>query len=177
MTKLRSGLDEHHAKKPGQSLTDYLPLLVLLKVSALGAAAMESHRKEWGVHSWANDFMGLFFLMFAMLKLFDLEGFADGFQKYDLLGKRWRLYAYTFPFIELALGLGYLSRWQPTVINWLTVAVLSFGALGIVNAMRKGLDVNCTCMGNILRVPLSSVSLLEDVGMAAMAAGLLWTQG
>jgi hypothetical protein len=28
-------------------------------------------------------------------------------------------------------------------------------------------------MGNLLRVPLSSVALVEDVGMAAMAAAML----
>lgn len=51
--------------------------------------------------------------------------------------------------------------------------IRGFGALGVIRALARGLDVNCACMGNILRVPLSIVALTEDLGMAAMAA-LMW---
>jgi hypothetical protein len=30
-------------------------------------------------------------------------------------------------------------------------------------------------MGTVLKVPLSTVALLEDIGMAVMAAAMLWT--
>ena len=73
------------------------------------------------------------------------------------------------PFIELALGLAYLAFWRPTFVYLATVIVLGFGALGVINALRRGLDVNCACMGNTLKVPLSTVALVENVGMAAMA--------
>ena len=39
--------------------------------------------------------------------------------------------------------------------------------------MRKGEDLNCACMGNFLDVPLSGVTLTEDLGMAAMALAML----
>jgi hypothetical protein len=48
-----------------------------------------------------------------------------------------------------------------------------FGSLGVINALRKGLDLECACMGTVLKVPLSTVALIEDLGMAAMAAGML----
>ncbi len=54
-----------------------------------------------------------------------------------------------------------------------TVIVMTWGALGGVYALARGLDVECACMGTILKVPLSSVALLEDLGMAAMAGGML----
>jgi hypothetical protein len=108
-----------------------------------------------------------------MFKFFDLEGFADGFQMYDLLAKPFRPYSYIYPFIELGLGLGYLSRWQPMLIYTITILVMLFGALGVVNALRKGLDVECACMGSVLSVPLSTVALVEDLGMAAMALAML----
>ena len=31
----------------------------------------------------------------------------------------------------------------------------------------KGLDLNCVCMGTVLKVPLSTVALVENLGMAA----------
>ncbi len=120
-------------------------------------------------------FMGVFLLIFALLKLFDLSGFADGFQMYDLLAKRFRPYALVYPFIELSLGLGYLAFWQPLVVYSATAVVLGFGALGVIRALQKGLDLECACMGTILKVPLSTVALTEDLAMAGMAA-VMWAQ-
>jgi hypothetical protein len=55
-------------------------------------------------------FMGLFLVIYSMFKIFDLSGYADGFEMYDLLAKRVRAYAYVYPFVELALGLAYCTR-------------------------------------------------------------------
>jgi hypothetical protein len=118
--------------------------------------------------------MGFFLVVFSMFKFFDMEGFADGFQMYDLLAKRFRPYAYVYPFIELCLGLGYLSHWRPLVVYLTTIIVLTFGSIGVLRALFKGLDIECACMGTVLHVPLSTVALIEDLGMAAMAAGMLW---
>jgi hypothetical protein len=112
-----------------------------------------------------------------MFKFFNLEGFADGFQMYDLLAKPFRPYAYVYPFIELALGLGYLAHWRPGAVYAATVAVMLFGALGVVRALIRGLDIECACMGTVLSVPsLSTVALLEDLGMATMAGAMLIRQ-
>lgn len=167
-----------HASSPsarrGKSWHDYLPLLVLLGVSALVACALwRSYGPDANPAHWMHDFMGFFLVVFALLKLFDLRAFADGFQMYDLLAKPFRPYAFIYPFIELALGLGYLAFWRPVVVYVATITVLGFGALGVINALRKGLDLHCACMGNILKVPLSAVALVEDLGMAAMAGAML----
>lgn len=119
-----------------------------------------------------HDFMGFFLVVFSMFKFFDLSGFADGFQMYDLLAKRFRPYAYVYPFVELGLGLGYLAQWHLPVIYGMTIAVTLFGAAGVIHALRRGLDVRCACMGTVLKVPLSTVALTEDLGMAAMAAAM-----
>jgi hypothetical protein len=123
--------------------------------------------------NWMHDFMGLFLVMFSMFKFFNMEGFADGFQMYDLLAKSMRLYAYVYPFIELGLGLGYLAHWQPVVVYAATIVVMLFGSLGVLNALRKGLDLECACMGTVLKVPLSTIALVEDLGMAAMAGAMV----
>jgi hypothetical protein len=125
------------------------------------------------MRSAMHDFMGLFLLLFSMLKLFDLPGFADGFQKYDLLAGRSRGYALLYPFLELSLALGYLSRWQPEAVYLATLILMTFGALGVFQALAKGSDLQCACMGSSLNVPLSTVAVVEDVGMAAMALAML----
>src|SRR5687768_307446 len=86
----------HHDAGPGSSRTwrDYLPLLALIFVSVLVASALKLSYGP-GVHPvrWMHGFMGFFLVAFALLKLFDLSGFADGFQMYDLLARRFRFYA------------------------------------------------------------------------------------
>ena len=164
----------HREAHRGKSWQDYLPLLVLLGVTALAASAKQcAYGPMAGGTAWMHDFMGFFLATFAMLKLFDLPGFADGFQMYDLLARRFRPYALAYPFVELALGLGYLAHWNPGIVYPATVIVLGFGALGVITALIKGLDIHCACMGTSLKVPLSTVALLEDLGMVAMAA-VMW---
>jgi hypothetical protein len=166
---------EHHRSHdhPARAV-DYVPLAIIIVFTVLTAAAMQANpRYMTGPREWMLDAMGIFLVLFAMFKCFDLSGFADGFQMYDLLAQRLRAYALVYPFIELGLGLGYLARVQPALVYGLTLVVMTFGALGVIRALRRKLDVDCACLGTVLRVPLSTVALAEDVGMAAMAALLL----
>ena len=151
----------------------YIPLIVLVALALLAAAAKQVDYGAWNGRSAMHDFMGLFLLSFSMLKLFDLNGFADGFQKYDLLAQRSRPYALLYPFLELALALGYLSHWQPQAVYVATIILMSFGAVGVFYALAKGRDLTCACMGSSLSVPLSTVAVVEDVGMAVMALLML----
>lgn len=157
----------------GQRWSDYLPLLVIIALTLLAASAKQvAYGESWDGRSWMHDFMGFFLVVFSLFKFFDLSGFADGFQMYDLLAKPFRPYAMVYPFIELGLGLAYLAAWQLSFVYGATVLVMIFGSLGVLRALRKGLDVNCACLGTTLKVPLSTVALLEDFGMAAMAAAM-----
>ncbi|EDY20878.1 conserved hypothetical protein [Chthoniobacter flavus Ellin428] len=172
----KSNRDTVHERQKGRGSrwTDYIPLLVIVAAALAAAAAKEIAYGTWHWMEWMQDFMGFFLVIFSLFKFFDMEGFADGFQMYDLLAKRLRFYAHVYPFIECGLGLGYLARWHLEAIYAITVVVMIFGALGVCNALRKGLDLECACMGNVLKVPLSTVALVEDLGMAAMAAAMWW---
>ncbi len=148
----------------------YWPLFCLILVAALAAFAMAPTLE---MRHWMHYFMGLFLCQFAMLKLFKPALFVEGFQKYDLIAMKSSLYAHLYPLIELALGLGYLSFFVPVLVYIVTIVVLGIGAVGVVQALFKGLDVRCACMGTVLDVPLSTVTLTEDLVMVIMAATLL----
>ncbi|MFN2623265.1 MAG: MauE/DoxX family redox-associated membrane protein [Chthoniobacterales bacterium] len=167
---------EVHQRQAGRGSRwlDYIPLIVIVALTLLSACAKAFAAGGWNWMNWMHDFMGFFLVVFSMFKFFDMEGFADGFQMYDLLAKPVRPYAYVYPFIELGLGLGYLSHWQPKLIYVATIIVLLFGSIGVLRALFKGLDIECACMGTVLHVPLSTVALIEDLGMALMAAIMLW---
>ena len=169
------------AKKPaykkreenrGGSFEDYWPLISLVLITAAAGYAVKFGAGMDGM-AWMHYFMGFFLCCFAMLKIFNLSAFADGFQMYDVIAKRIRAYAYVYPFIELGLGLSYLAFTMPHITYIATIAVMIFGAIGVIRALKAGLDINCPCMGSILNVPLSTVTLTEDIGMAVMAAMML----
>ena len=65
-----------------------------------------------------------------------------------------------------------MAFFQPPFVYGATIVVMGFGALGVIAALRQGLDINCPCMGSVLDVPLSTVTLTEDIGMVVMAAAM-----
>jgi Methylamine utilisation protein MauE len=150
----------------------YWPLICLILVAAIAAGAIVwGSQKNW--MDWMSYFMGIFLCQFSLLKLFNPIQFADGFQKYDLIAKKSRVYALAYPLIELVLGLSYLAFFLPMATAIVTILILGAGAVGVILALRKGLDVRCACMGTVLDVPLSTVTLTEDLGMVAMSVLLL----
>ncbi len=165
-------MEEPHKEK--RNLKRYWPLLALILVAALAAMAL-AHGAQKGAHDRMHYFMGFFFCQFAMLKLFHPAGFAEGFQMYDLVAKKFRGYAYLYPFIELALGLAYLSFINPIGTYLITIIVMAIGAIGVVRALKAGLDLRCACMGTVLDVPLSTVTLSEDIVMGIMACWMLFS--
>jgi hypothetical protein len=162
-----------HEEGRGTSLGDYVPLIALVGVSLAAALAIAAGFSELTWETGMRAYMGVFLTVFALLKLFDIEGFANGFEMYDLAGKRSRAYARAYPFVELGLGLWWFSGAGMAGAAVATIVVFVFGAVGVVLALRRGLDIDCPCMGNILSVPLSTVTLTEDAAMVAMAGAML----
>jgi hypothetical protein len=159
-------------KERGTAVADYWPLLVLILVSAVVGLAI-----AWpgglSLRTWMHGFMGVFLIVFGLLKLFHPAAFADGFEMYDLVAKHSRFYAYLYPLIEMGLGLAYLAFIQPLLTYSVTIVVMTVGTIGVLSALQRGLDINCPCMGSVLDVPLSTVTLTEDMGMGLMAVGML----
>lgn len=153
----------------------YWPLIALLFVAILGASALLLG-VGGGFLDWMHFFMGLLLSQFALLKIFHPGQFCNGFQMYDLLAKRFRVYGLLYPFFELILGLGFLSFLYPAWIYLATTVLMFFGSLGVISALKKGLKINCPCMGNILNVPLSTVTLTEDLSMGTLSLLMLYLQ-
>ncbi|MBT8124799.1 MAG: hypothetical protein KJO81_08250 [Gammaproteobacteria bacterium] len=164
---------KHDDEKKLSFTQRYKPLLVILATVAFSAAALAL--VDGRMHRFMESFMGLFLINFAMFKLIDLLGFAEGFAMYDLIGKRSRHYALAYPFIELGLGLLYLTAFLPTITNILTVVIMLIGGAGVMKAIVTGdKHLKCACLGTALNVPITTISVLENFGMAAMAGWMLW---
>lgn len=127
-----------------------------------------------GVSEYMRWLMGVFMTVFAAFKLVGYKTFASAFAEYDLIARRFGVYGQLFPFIQMSLGLLYLLDWLPLVREVAVVLVAGISAAGVFEAiyLRKS-KARCACLGNVIKLPLSSVSLIEDVGMLAMAATML----
>ncbi len=82
-------------------------------------------------------------------------------------GSHWQDYVPLIVIIALTLMSACAKQLAYGSWNWMS------WMLGVIRALSKRLDIECACLGTVLKVPLSTVALVEDLGMAAMAAGML----
>lgn len=156
------------------SWSTYKPLALVVVYIIGGTIFAESFYDafEWSrAMTW---FMGFFFVAFAFFKLLDVSKFADAFATYDIIGKRSRAYGLSYPFIELGLGLLFLSGHFLLVANVLTVVIMSIGLVGVIRAVRKKQAIQCACLGTVFNLPMSIVTIIENSTMILMAAAMIW---
>jgi hypothetical protein len=154
-------------------LVKYRPLIIIILLILLMCAAFQFASGRFDSAMFMRHFMGLFFVIFSMFKLINIDGFQKGFLMYDILAKNYPAYGYLYPFVELALGLAYLSNSLPMFTNLVTFIVMTISSIGVIKSIKSGMNLKCACLGTILNVPLSTVSIIENVGMGLMAAGML----
>lgn len=123
---------------------------------------------------WMADFMAVFFITFAAFKFYDLEGFAHAYRNYDVLAKRIRPWGYAYPFIEAFLGFWYLLSEAPLNLLLLTLFITGTASIGVWQEVKRKSRFHCACLGTFIRLPLSRVSLIENVSMFIMAAIMLF---
>jgi hypothetical protein len=148
----------------------YYPIFLIFAYIAGIALINNFHKNGINGLGWMNQFMAGFFLVFSGFKLLDLQGFAQGYATYDLLAKRWATYGYIYPFLELGLGLLYVGGWLVIIAPLLTIIIMGFSSLGVIASLLKKQHFYCACTGTILKIPLSSVTLIEDMAMVVLAA-------
>jgi hypothetical protein len=146
----------------------YVPLIVVIGVISV-VSVITASNGGFSVDTLVINFMAGFFLVFAAFKLMDLKGFAEGYATYDLLAQRWRGYGYLYPFIELAFGLLMVAGFHPDWLLWTEFGVMLFSGLGVVIKLARHEPFKCACLGTFLKVPLTYVTVVEDLGMAALA--------
>lgn len=118
-------------------------------------------------------FMGVFFVVFAGFKLAGYTMFKEMFAGYDVIAKRSKAYTAAYPFIELGLGIMYLAGALPFWRDVITLVIMAISSIGVAQELKRRQGIHCACLGNIIKLPLSTVSLVENVGMGLMALTML----
>lgn len=153
----------------GHSVSDFYPLIGILLV-VLGLTLIGTLIFDQGL---MLAFMGWFFLVFGTLKIIRIKGFVEAYQMYDVLAKRSKVYAFLYPFLEFGFGLAYLFSWQIEIVSTVVLVVMLIGAYGVYLKLKEHEEIPCACLGTVFKVPMTWVTLGEDMVMAIMAFSLL----
>ncbi|WP_066756264.1 heavy-metal-associated domain-containing protein [Crocinitomix algicola] len=147
------------------------PLLLILLYITVSSNLM--HYKNWTIGEVMLDFMGLFYIVFSFFKLLDLKGFPDSFRMYDPLAKRLPIYAWIYPFIETALGIAFLMRFQIPIALIATIIVLGITTIGVTQTLLSKKTIRCACLGTALKLPMTEATFIENAIMIVMAITML----
>ncbi len=166
-------MGNHSMVHSESSPKEYLKLGLVISAVVLIAWLLNNSFGSGGWMEYLRWFMGVFFVVFASFKFAGYKMFVEMFAGYDIIAKQSRLYSYLYPFIELGLGLLYLTDISPVARNTATVIVMSVSVVGVIQELRKRSGIHCACLGNVIKLPLSTVSFIEDAGMGIMALVML----
>jgi len=163
----------HHtttADTPPESL---YPLILIVGFIAGVTLLIAWSTGNWRVEPMMRHFMAGFFIVFSFFKLLDPPGFVSAYRGYDLLARKSAAWAWAYPYVELMLGVMYLMAWMPMVTNIITLTLMLIGAIGVLKALLDKRAIRCACLGTALNLPMTKVTLVEDLTMALMAIVML----
>lgn len=167
-----STIEEHHPPHhihPEETSREYTKFVGVIGGIFLSAVILTLIR-GWTFTLFLNDFMAMFFIVFAGFKFMNIEAFVVTYRTYDVLAKHIRPWAYVFPFIEALLGFSYLLLTDdPQMLHVITIIITGTAAYGVFKALKRKSKFHCACLGTFIKLPLSTVSLVEDVSMFLMA--------
>lgn len=158
---------------PPTTLVTYKPLILIIGF-ILGISLLVQFPFEyfsWTI--WMRHFMAGFFLVFAFFKLLNLEGFANSYRMYDIIAGKWIGWGYMYPFVELGLGVLYLINVFPLITNFGTLIILGISSIGVIRSVVNKRKIKCACLGDVFNLPMSTVTIIEDLTMLAMAGTML----
>lgn len=152
-------------------LRQLMPLFLI--IGYITVASILLNRNPWNTNSFMLDFMGLFYIVFSFFKLLDLKGFPESFRMYDPLAKAVPAYGWVYPFIEVALGLMFLMRFQTSAALIITLVVLGITTIGVTKTLLDKKSIQCACLGTALKLPMTKATFIENAIMIIMAVIML----
>ena len=166
-----SSMSEMPMEEEKSKIQQLKPLLLI--IFYIVTASVLLHYKDWSWSAFMLDFMGLFYIVFSFFKMLDLKGFADSFRMYDPLAKKMPAYGWVYPFIETALGLMFLMRFEVKIALIVTLVVLGITTIGVTKTLLDKKSIRCACLGTALKLPMTEATFIENVIMIVMAVLML----
>ena len=147
------------------------PLFIILGYISVTSVLLNF--RNWNSTNAMLDFMGLFYIIFSFFKILDIKGFSKSFKMYDPLAKKITIYGYIYPFIEILLGLMFLTRIEVNIALLITIIILGITSVGVTQTLLNKKTINCACLGTTLKLPMTEATFIENAIMIIMAIILL----
>ncbi len=147
------------------------PLFIIL--GYISVTSILLNFRNWNSTNAMLDFMGLFYIIFSFFKILDIKGFSTSFKMYDPLAKKINIYGYIYPFIEILLGLMFLTRIEVNIALLITIIILGITSVGVTKTLLNKRTINCACLGTTLKLPMTEATFIENAIMITMAIVLL----
>jgi copper chaperone CopZ len=157
-----------------KTISTYKPLILIVFFIAMISAIVQYHSHHFDFILWMRHFMAGFFIVFSFFKLLNLKGFADSYAMYDVVAIKWNTWGLIYPFVELGLGICYLINVFPFEINVITILILGVSSIGVIKSNIDKKKIKCACLGDVFNLPMSTVTIMEDLTMVAMAIVMLY---
>jgi copper chaperone CopZ len=169
ITSIGSSQDNERIK--ASKLKQLKPLFIILAYISITSLLLNF--KNWNSTNVMLDFMGLFYIIFSFFKILDIKGFSISFRMYDPLAKKVPLYGIIYPFIEILLGIMFLTRIEVELAIILTIIVLGITTIGVTQALLNKKLISCACLGTTLKLPMTEATFIENALMIIMAFSLI----
>jgi hypothetical protein len=62
------------------------------------------------------------------------------------------------------------------ISNWITVILMAVSSIGVVVVLAQKKEITCACLGTVFKIPMTYVTLAEDLIMGLMAFFMLVKQ-
>jgi hypothetical protein len=146
--------------------------LLILGYLTVATVLLNYQRENWD--EAMLDFMGLFFIIFSFFKMLDIKGFSTSFAMYDPLAKVTSVYGWVYPFLETALGLMFLMRFEIDIALIATLVLLGITTIGVTKTLLDKKSISCACLGTALKLPMTEATFIENAIMILMAVFMLF---
>ena len=150
--------------------TTYKPLIAVFAFVLLVSFAFQIFLGSFHFHLFMNHIMAGFFIGLSFFKFLSIKAFAESFSGYDPIARRFTKYGLVYPFIEVALGLLFISGKFIQTANVITILILTVTTVGVIKRLQSKTQIQCACLGTAFSLPLSNITVFENVAMILMAA-------
>ena len=157
-----------------EHLNSKKPILLALTIVIVSSLSIQTPFQNFDLDNWFITYMGLFFMLFSFLKLLNIKGFSLTFSRYDLLGKNIPGFSISYPFLEFCLGVAFLTNSLLITANLTTLIFMISQSIGVGNVLRKKEIIQCACLGSSINLPVSYLTLIENLVMVSMSSYMLF---
>lgn len=152
----------------------YTPLIVTALVSFLLGGILTTFQM-FNLEMLLMNSMGVFITILGLLKIKDVARFAVMFRQYDPIAKQVPFYAKFYPYLETGIGLLILSGLFIVPTQIAVITIYTSTTIGILSSLNAGKKLECGCLGGNIKLPLSKVTIFENLIMISMALFTLIT--